>query len=428
MFVLRLVAAIWCCSYLALTRKIPYYDTFDDDFYSELRNLLEEHQSGKGAPPVAHPREVRGWGEELGIGQVAGVSVDPDGHPVVFHRGGRVWDYTLIYSQLKNMERDVGIFPVFPREMDSNVLTQSVVHILAKDVFMHRTCAFHMQVSVLFMLCTCGSFNSTHHYQEVAPLDDDVVVVLDAQTGLPLPSWGRGKFLLPHGITVDAQGNTWLTDVGLHQVFKFPLDAEEPSLTLGHARMPGSGDHHFCKPTSVAVAASGEFFVADGYCNGRILRFHADGALMAQFGHMGSDGSSRALYVPHGLALDDSRDALCVADRENRRVLCLRAGLRHVDDFGEAFMTLQEPNQGRVFDIATVNGVVVGVAGSEDEGAATGFTADLSNGKLLDAWGPLVGFHNPHAVAVSRDGSAIYVSEIGPNRIWKFLLESPAAY
>lgn len=38
------------------------------------------------------------------------------------------------------------------------------------------------------------------------------------------------------------------------------------------------------------------------------------------------------------------------------------------------------------------------------------------------------GFHNPHAVAVSRDGSAIYVSEIGPNRIWKFLLESPAAY
>ncbi|ROT83071.1 putative peptidyl-alpha-hydroxyglycine alpha-amidating lyase 2 isoform X1 [Penaeus vannamei] len=231
MFVLRLVAAIWCCSYLALTRKIPYYDTFDDDFYSELRNLLEEHQSGKGAPPVAHPREVRGWGEELGIGQVAGVSVDPDGHPVVFHRGGRVWDYT-----------------------------------------------------------------------------------------------------------------------------------------------------------------------------------------------------SRALYVPHGLALDDSRDALCVADRENRRVLCLRAGLRHVDDFGEAFMTLQEPNQGRVFDIATVNGVVVGVAGSEDEGAATGFTADLSNGKLLDAWGPLVGFHNPHAIAVSRDGAAIYVSEIGPNRIWKFLLESPAAY
>ncbi|XP_047492202.1 peptidyl-alpha-hydroxyglycine alpha-amidating lyase 2-like [Penaeus chinensis] len=366
MFVLRLVAAIWCCSYLALTRKIPYYDTFDDDFYSELRNLLEEHQSGKGAPPVAHPREVRGWGEELGIGQVAGVSVDPDGHPVVFHRGGRVWDYT--------------------------------------------------------------SFNATHHYQEAAPLDDDVVVVLDAQTGLPLRSWGRGKFLLPHGITVDAQGNTWLTDVGLHQVFKFPLDAEEPSLTLGHARMPGSGDHHFCKPTSVAVAASGEFFVADGYCNGRILRFHADGTLMAQFGHMGSDGSSRALYVPHGLALDDSRDALCVADRENRRVLCLRAGLRHVDDFGEAFMTLQEPNQGRVFDIATVNGVVVGVAGSEDEGAATGFTADLSNGKLLDAWGPLVGFHNPHAIAVSRDGSAIYVSEIGPNRIWKFLLESPAAY
>lgn len=41
----------------------------------------------------------------------------------------------------------MGIFPVFPREMDSNVLTQSVVHILAKDVFM-RICV-HVYVHLV---------------------------------------------------------------------------------------------------------------------------------------------------------------------------------------------------------------------------------------------------------------------------------------
>lgn len=36
------------------------------------------------------------------------------------------------------------------------------------------------------------------------------------------------------------------------------------------------------------------------------------------------------------------------------------------------------------------------------------------------------GMSNPHAIAVSPDGSALYVSEIGPNRVWKFDLP-PAA-
>lgn len=30
------------------------------------------------------------------------------------------------------------------------------------------------------------------------------------------------------------------------------------------------------------------------------------------------------------------------------------------------------------------------------------------------------GFGQPHDVAVSGDGEAVYVAEIGPNRVWKF--------
>lgn len=65
------------------------------------------------------------------------------------------------------------------------------------------------------------TFNVTHHYQgEDGPVVEDVVLVLDADSGAVVRSWGSGRFLLPHGVTVDQRGNTWLTDVGLHQVFK----------------------------------------------------------------------------------------------------------------------------------------------------------------------------------------------------------------
>ncbi|XP_050687178.1 peptidyl-alpha-hydroxyglycine alpha-amidating lyase 2-like isoform X4 [Eriocheir sinensis] len=328
-----------------------------------MRSLLDTPEAWRGVSGGGHPRAVEGWGPELQLGQVSGVSVDPQGRPVLFHRGTRVWD--------------------------------------------HRT------------------FNVTHHYQgEDGPLGEDVVLVLDPESGAVVRSWGAGHFLLPHGLTVDQRGNTWLTDVGLHQVFKFPPGGEEPELILGEPRVPGSDNTHFCKPTSVAVASSGDFFVADGYCNARVLRFAPDGVLKDKFGHPGRDGSPSSLYVPHGLALDESLDSLCVADRENRRVVCMRAGVQEPDVFGEHLRTLQDPYHGRVFDVAAFKGALVSVGGSEGESAAMGFTTDLRDGQLKDMWRPSRGFHNPHAVALSGDGTAIYVAEIGPNRVWKFVVDS----
>ena len=53
----------------------------------------------------------------------------------------------------------------------------------------------------------------------------------------------------------------------LLQVFKFsPLGSSTKRLlALGDKLVPGSGSSRFCKPTSVAVDRSGEFFIADGY-------------------------------------------------------------------------------------------------------------------------------------------------------------------
>lgn len=93
---------------------------------------------------------------------------------------------------------------------------------------------------------------------------------------------------MPHGITVDHENNVWVTDVALHQVFKFSLgsemSSENLSMTLGSRFNPGNDLDKFCKPTSVAVVTSGEFFVSDGYCNARIIKFSPDGRVMLEWG------------------------------------------------------------------------------------------------------------------------------------------------
>ena len=35
--------------------------------------------------------------------------------------------------------------------------------------------------------------------------------------------WGENMFWMPHGLTVDQYDNIWVTDVGLHQVFKVSI-------------------------------------------------------------------------------------------------------------------------------------------------------------------------------------------------------------
>ena len=91
---------------------------------------------------------------------------------------------------------------------------------------------------------------------------------------------------MPHGITADSQGNFWVTDVGSHQVHKLDKDFKT-IFTLGEKLVPGNDEKHFCKPTDVAVASNGYFFVADGYCNSRVLKFDPNGKLVDIFGAAG---------------------------------------------------------------------------------------------------------------------------------------------
>ncbi|VDP98564.1 unnamed protein product [Trichobilharzia regenti] len=134
--------------------------------------------------------------------------------------------------------------------------------------------------------------------------------------------WGKNMFILPHSITLSyfMDGNAvWITDVALHQVFKFDwMKWDKPSLTLGIPGRPGNNRGQFCQPADVVISSKGDIFVADGYCNSRIVKFSSNANM---------DLNRYDFKVVHSLTIipsdeDGSLEQVCAADRENAAVLC----------------------------------------------------------------------------------------------------------
>ena len=148
------------------------------------------------------------------------------------------------------------------------------------------------------------------------PILVPTVFVFDGRSGRLLKKWGERLFALPHSVTVDRQDNIWFTDVALNQVFKFSPEGKL-LLTLGERGVAGDDGSHFNRPTDVAVARDGSFYVSDGYGNNRVLKFAADGKLLLQWGAKGNGPGQ--FDLPHGIALD-AAGRVFVVDRRNDRV------------------------------------------------------------------------------------------------------------
>ena len=88
-------------------------------------------------------------------------------------------------------------------------------------------------------------------------------------------------------------------------------------LSLGEAFAPGRDSTHFCQPTDVVVSTDGSnVYVADGYCNSRIVKFDSRGKFLKEYS---MPEGEKALSIPHSLTLIEALDLVCVADRENGR-------------------------------------------------------------------------------------------------------------
>jgi peptidylamidoglycolate lyase len=251
-----------------------------------------------------------------------------------------------------------------------------------------------------------------------AALTEAPVLEIDGETGRLIRSWGANTFLVPHGITIDGANNVFLTDVGLHQVFKFSHDGTLIK-ALGEPRVGKWDATHFNQPTDVAIRPDGSFYVSDGYVNSRVALFDANGTWVREWGKKGAGEGE--FSNPHGLSLLPGSPDVLVADRENSRLqLFDGAGVfkRHWQGVAGA------PTTGRVFSVAAAadGALYVGIRRADYDTAHTGVLKLDRDWKIVTE----IGFGQPndpvfnavHDLAVARDGS-IYVAETRTKRVVK---------
>ena len=147
-------------------------------------------------------------------------------------------------------------------------------------------------------------------------LEGDVISLVDLQTGQVKRSLGAGMFLMPHMISEAPDGGLWVTDVGLHQVIK--LVDGKVKVILGKPQEPGSGPNRFCKPTDVIETRDGRIFVADGYCNNRIVEYSAKTGLFIREFPIPVKES-----LPHSIAYDECTSVLHIALRQAQTIMKL---------------------------------------------------------------------------------------------------------
>jgi DNA-binding beta-propeller fold protein YncE len=221
-----------------------------------------------------------------------------------------------------------------------------------------------------------------------------------------LRSWGDGVIQTGHGLRVDWDRNVWATDIGGHQVFKFDADGAV-ALALGKKDKPGDGPDQFNKPTDIAFAANGDFFVSDGYGNSRVVKFNKQGKYLKEWGKKGTGAGE--FNLPHAIVSDD-RGRLYVGDRENNRIQIF-------DEDGKFLAVWKE--SGAPFGLFRT-GARTFVA----DGRASWIMVLDDNGKPLGRFGEkgtgAGQFRMPHMLCVDGDG-AVYVAEVDNKRVQKFV-------
>jgi len=119
-----------------------------------------------------------------------------------------------------------------------------------------------------------------------------------------------------HSVRVDPDHNIWVVDAPGHVIYKMNMEGKI-LLRLGQKGVSGAGHDTFNLPTDVAFAASGDFYVSDGYAGSRVVKFSRDGKYVLEWG---TRGTGRGQFeLPHNLQVD-AQGRVYVTDRETRRI------------------------------------------------------------------------------------------------------------
>lgn len=243
------------------------------------------------------------------------------------------------------------------------------------------------------------------------PIAEPTVFVFDGPSGRLLARWGAGKFVMPHGLSIDPEGKVWITDVAREQVFRFSPDGKL-ELTLGERGIGGDDAGHFGRPTDIAFSGD-EVFVSDGYLNHRVAVFDRNGRFLRQWGEAG--GGERGLAIPHAITI--RMGSAYVADRENGRI-------QVTDEMGRLRGNWRyEAVKGHPYSVKPVGYTrlvsVEGRDGSDRSGATLRiWRPDGTVERSLDVALPGEQASLGHDIAVGSDGMA-YVADVYGNRVVK---------
>lgn len=230
------------------------------------------------------------------------------------------------------------------------------------------------------------------------------------KSGKLLQAWTEVPVTAAHGLRVDRDGNIWTVDVAAHRVMKFTPGGHLLMMIGQVGGGPGTNEtpDGFNRPTNLAFAPNGDFFVSDGYVNSRVVRFNKDGEHIL---HWGSKGTGDGQFdLVHDVALD-TQGRVYVADRNNQRVQIFDQSGKFLGkwtDVGAPWGLDYVARENALYMCDGVNNRIVKL---NLDGQILG---------VLSSYGKVPGkLDFPHSIAVDSTG-AIYVAEIKNWRVQKF--------
>jgi len=269
------------------------------------------------------------------------------------------------------------------------------------------------------------------------PNSSNWIVELNGQ-GDVVKQWAQWDTLIgfPHTLYIspyDPERHIWVVDRGgslkrgHEQLLKFTNDGSRLVLRLrspaptqaqgGPVRRdnPNPGPLEFGQVSTMAFLPNGDFLVGDGYQNGRIMRFNAEGEFISQFGSVGSGPGQFDLI--HGVAVDRDR-RIYVVDRNNSRIQVFTEAGEYIEEWPDIFYPSGiyiDENDGvwvisgalnRILKYDT-NGVLqyyFGAYGGASPAGAQGLPGSAWPGALA----------RPHQMTVDQQGNVYLASYAGP--------------
>ena len=233
------------------------------------------------------------------------------------------------------------------------------------------------------------------------------------KSGKMLQAWKEVPIKSTHGVRVDPQGNIWAVDVAGHAVVKFNRAGKVLMVIAqpGNAAGDNNSNYAFNRPTGVSFAANGDFYVADGYVNSRVVKYNKDAEYLS---HWGSKGKGDGEFdLVHDVAVD-SKGLVYVADRANSRVQVFDASGRFLakwTDVGQPWGLIYSTKEDVLY---MCDGLNNRIAKLSLRGKVLGTLSSFGKapGKLDFA----------HNIAIDSTG-AIYVAEIKNWRVQKFAMK-----